>query len=324
MMSPAMAAGRVKVLVEDVPQRSALGPMPENVELVDEPAPDVELVVLGLGLMRQVPALFDQLQGLRVVQAIFAGVDGFVAAVPPGVVVCSASGAHDIAVAEWVVATLLALRRRLPELLERQRHGEWDSSVNDSTANGASALGPIDDLDGARILVLGHGSIGRAVAARLQPFGARVVGIARHAREDAAPPEALERLLPQADAVVVLLPLTAETERIVDAGFLARMKPGAVLVNASRGRHVDTAALLAALHAGRVRAALDVTDPEPLPPGHPLWSAPNVLITPHLAGGVRTWQQRAYRLAGDQIRRYVAGEPLLNVRAGGPAAPPPR
>jgi len=119
-----MTAARVKVLVEDVPQRSALGPMPESVELVTEPAPDVELLVLGLGLMRQVPALFDQLEGLRVVQAIFAGVDGFVASVPPGVVVCSASGAHDIGVAEWVVATLLALRRRLPELLERQRHGE--------------------------------------------------------------------------------------------------------------------------------------------------------------------------------------------------------
>src|ERR1019366_855831 len=183
-----MTAARVKILVEDVPQRSALGPMPESVELVAEPGPDVELVVLGLGLMPQVPALFDQLEGLRVVQAIFAGVDGFVASVPPGVVVCSASGAHDIGVAEWVVATLLALRRRLPELLERQRHGEWDANVNESTATGASALGPIDDLDGATILVLGYGSIGRAVAARPQPLGAHVVGIARHARADGAPP----------------------------------------------------------------------------------------------------------------------------------------
>jgi phosphoglycerate dehydrogenase-like enzyme len=318
-----MTAAPVRVLVEDVPQRSALGPMPDSVELVAEPAPDVELLVLGLGLMRQVPALFEELPGLRLIQAIFAGVDGFVASVPPGVVVCSASGAHDIGVAEWVVATLLALRRRLPELLERQRHGEWDGNVNESTATGASALGTIDDLDGSTILVLGYGSIGRAVAARLQPFGARVVGIARHAREDVEPPEALERLLPQADAVVVLLPLTAETERIVDAAFLARMKPGAVLVNAARGRHVDTAALLEALRGGRIRAALDVTDPEPLPPGHPLWSAPNLLITPHLAGGVRSWQERAYRLAGDQIRRYVAGEPLLNVRAGGPGVPGP-
>lgn len=318
-----MTAAPVKVLVEDVPQRSELGPLPDNVELVAEPAPDVELLVLGLGLMRQVPALFGELAGLRVIQAIFAGVDGFVASVPPGVVVCSASGAHDIGVAEWVVATLLALRRRLPELLERQRQGVWDANVNESTATAASALGAIDDLDGSTILVLGHGSIGRAVAARLRPFGARVVGIARHAREDAEPPEALARLLPQADAVVVLLPLTAETERIVDGDFLARMKPGAVLVNAARGRHVDTDALLEALHAGRIRAALDVTDPEPLPPGHPLWSAPNVLITPHLAGGVRTWQNRAYRLAGDQIRRYLAGEPLLNVRAGGAEAPGP-
>src|ERR1019366_9563531 len=132
-----MTAARVKILVEDVPQRSALGPMPESVELVAEPGPDVELVVLGLGLMPQVPALFDQLEGLRVGQAIFAGVDGLVASVP-----------RDIGVAEWVVTTLLALRRRLPELLERQRHGEWDANVHESTATGASALGPIDDLDG--------------------------------------------------------------------------------------------------------------------------------------------------------------------------------
>jgi phosphoglycerate dehydrogenase-like enzyme len=298
--------------------------MPDGVELVAEPAPDVEIVVLGVELMRQLPALFGELEGLRVVQAVFAGVDTFVAGVPPGVVVCSASGAHDIGVAEWVVAVLLALRRRLPELLERQHDGHWDANVNESTATGSSPLGVIDDLDGSTVLILGYGSIGRAVAARLSPFGAHVVGIARHAREDAEPPEALERLLPRADAVVVLLPLTEETEGIVDGEFLARMKPGAVLVNAARGRHVDTAALLRALHAGHIRAALDVTDPEPLPPEHPLWKAPNVLITPHLAGGVRTWQQRAYRLAGEQIRRYAAGEPLINVRAGGPLAPRPR
>jgi phosphoglycerate dehydrogenase-like enzyme len=314
----------MKVLVADVPLRSELGALPSGVELVAEPAADVEMVVLGLELMRRLPELFGELGGLRVVQSVFAGVDGFVASVPPGVVVCSASGAHDIAVSEWVVATLLAMRRRLPELLDRQRRGEWDANVNESTATGASALGVIDDLDGSMILVLGYGSIGRAVAARLAPFGARVVGIASRAREDAEPPEALERLLPEADAVVVLLPLTEQTERIVDARFLARMKPGGVLINAARGRHVDTDALLAALREGRIRAALDVTDPEPLPPGHPLWSAPNLLITPHLAGGVRNWQQRAYRLAGEQIRRYAAGEQLRNIRAGRlPAATPP-
>ena len=219
-----------------MPLRAELGPIPEGVELVAAPSADVEMVVLGVELVREGPELFGELPGLRVVQAVFAGVDTFVAGVPPGVVVCSASGAHDIGVAEWVVAVLLALRRRLPELLERQRHGEWDANVNESTPTGSSALGVIDDLDGSTVLILGHGSIGRAVAARLAPFGVHVVGVARHARADAEAPEALERLLPQADAVVVLLPLTQETERIVDGEFLARHKPGAVLVNAARGR----------------------------------------------------------------------------------------
>ncbi len=164
------------------------------------------------------------------------------------------------------------------------------------------------------MLILGYGAIGHAVAARLTPFGVRVVGIARQARADTQPPEALPRLLPEADAVVLLLPLTPETERTVDAAFLARMKKGALLINAGRGRLVDTAALLDALQAGRIRAALDVTDPEPLPADHPLWQAPNVLITPHIAGSTVRWQQRAYRLAGEQLRRYAAGQPLLNVR----------
>jgi phosphoglycerate dehydrogenase-like enzyme len=171
------------------------------------------------------------------------------------------------------------------------------------------------------VLVLGYGSIGRAVATRLAPFGVRAVGIARRAREGVEPPEALARLLPEADAVVVLLPHTPETDRLVDAAFLARMKPGAILINAARGRIVHTEALVQALHARRVRAALDVTDPEPLPPDHPLWRAPNVLITPHVAGAVARWRARAHRFAGEQIRRYAAGQPLLNVRSGAGSRP---
>lgn len=303
----------MKALVPDVPLRRELGALPAAVELVSEPEPDVDFVLLGVELVRRLPGLFDELPRLRVVQAVSAGVEWLVPGVPDGVVVCTASGAHDAAVSEWVVAALLAVRRRLPEFFALQGRGEWEGNLNEWTATGPSTLGPIDDLEGRTVLVLGHGSIGRALAARLQPFGVRVVGIARHRRADAQPLEALPGLLPEADAVVVLVPLTGETEGMVDAGFLARMKPGAVLVNAARGPIVDTDALLEALHAGRIRAALDVTDPEPLPPGHPLWRAPNVLITPHAAGSVVRWQERAYRLAGDQIRRYAAGEPLLNV-----------
>jgi phosphoglycerate dehydrogenase-like enzyme len=305
----------VKVLVADVPHRRELEPLPKGVELVAEPGPDVEFAVFGPELARDAAALFEQLPGLRVVQSISAGVDSLLPFVPDGIVVCGASGAHDIAVAEWVVAMLLALRRRLPEFHELQQRAEWDSNAGDWIATGPPSVGPTDDLDGATVLILGHGSIGRAVAARLAPFGAHVVGIARHARTDTEPPEALPRLLPEADAVVLLLPLTPETKRIVDTRFLAQMKEGALLINAARGGIVDTDALLEALESGRIRAALDVTDPEPLPSDHPLWQAPNVIITPHIAGGVVRWRNRAYHLAGEQLRRYVAGEPLLNVSA---------
>jgi phosphoglycerate dehydrogenase-like enzyme len=303
----------VKVLVADVPHRRELEPLPDGVELVAEPDAEVEFLVFGPELAPDAAALFEQLPNLRVVQSLSAGVDSLLSLVPDGVVVCGASGAYDIAVSEWVMATLLALRWRLPEFRELQRRGEWDISAGDWITSGPSLVAPIADLEGTTILILGYGSIGRALAARLAPFGVRVTGVAEHARADVESPDALPRLLPEADVVVLLAPLTTKTKGIVDANFLARMKEGALLINAARGGIVDTDALIDALNAGRVRAALDVTDPEPLPPDHPLWQAPNVLITPHIAGGTTRWRSRAYRLAGEQLRRYVAGEPLLNV-----------
>jgi phosphoglycerate dehydrogenase-like enzyme len=124
--------------------------------------------------------------------------------------------------------------------------------------------------------------------------------------------EELPRLLPDADVVVLIVPLTEQTRGLVDAGFLAAMRDGALLVNAARGPVADTAALTAALAGGRISAALDVTDPEPLPGDHPLWRMPNVLITPHVGGSVRGLLPRAYRLVGEQLRRYAAGRPLAN------------
>jgi len=287
--------------------RRELEPLPEGVQLVAEPEPDVTMVVLSFEIADRLPGLFDELPHLQVIQALSAGVDWLLPKVPAGVVVCRAVGVHDGPVSEWVVAAILAMQRRLPEFVEFQQRGEW----NRSTAEPPET----DDLDGHTVLIVGHGSIGRAVAVRLAPFGARVIGVARHAREDAQPVSALPDLLPQANVVVNLLPLTPETERFVDATFLARMKPGALLVNAGRGKTVDTDALLEALRSGRIRAALDVTDPEPLPADHPLWRAPNVLITPHIAGAVARWQARGYRFAGEQIRRLAAAEPLIGIES---------
>jgi phosphoglycerate dehydrogenase-like enzyme len=302
---------RVRVLVAEGPLRTELGELPAEVELVSEPDDGVEFVVLGVELMRRLPGLIAALPALRVVQTVFAGADMILPIAPPGVVVCTATGAHDIGVSEWVVMMILALSRRLDEFLDIQRTGQWERNFNSLTATGPSPIGSLADLHGATVLILGHGSIGRAVAARLEPFGAHIIGVGRRERD------ALPDLVPAADVIVVLLPLTPQTEQIVDAAFLARCRPGALLVNAGRGRCVDTDALVAALHEGRVRAALDVTDPEPLPEGHALWSAPGVLITPHVAGGVPRWQARAYRIAGDQIRRVLAREPLINVAGVG-------
>jgi phosphoglycerate dehydrogenase-like enzyme len=288
--------------------RRELEPLPAGVQLVADPGPDVEFMILSFEIADRLPGLFEELPELRVVQSLSAGVDWLLPKVPAGIVVCRAVGVHDIPVSEWVLAAILAMQRRLPEFIEFQRHAVWNRSPADDAG--------IDDLDGHMVVVVGHGSIGRAVAARLEPFGARVIGVARHARDGVQPVSTLPQLLPQADVVVDLLPLNPETEKFVDAAFLARMKPGALFVNAGRGKTVDTEALLAALQSGRIRAAIDVTDPEPLPDGHPLWLAPNILITPHIAGGVARWNARGYRFAGEQIRRYAAGQPLLGIEAG--------
>jgi phosphoglycerate dehydrogenase-like enzyme len=279
-------------------------PLPDGVELVSEPAPDVEVVLLAPELWHDLPALFKQMPRLRLIQSFSAGVDSIVDVIPPGVVLCNAYGVHDFSVAEWVVGAILAMQRRIPEFLDLQHRAEWKREPADD----------VSDLEGKSVVVIGYGSIGRAVAARLAPFGARVVGVARHRRDDVQSTEALPSLLPDADIVVNLLPLTAQTEKFVDGGFLAQMKAGSLLVNAGRGRTVDTQALLDALNAGRIRAALDVTDPEPLPADHPLWRAPNLLITPHIAGTVAKWEERAYRFAGEQIRRLVSSQPLLGVQ----------
>ncbi len=250
-------------------------------------------------LLEVIPRLDD----LRLVQTMSAGVDRLVGKLPAGVVLCDGSGIHDVPVAEWVVMTVLASRHHLPTHLKFQQTGHWQP--------GAGAGG--DDLEDATILILGYGSIGQAVEARLTPFGARFLRVALHERPGVSLVADLPTLLPQADVVVLLLPLTSATQGLVDAAFLSRMAPGALLVNACRGSIVDAEALLAAALDGRITAALDVTDPEPLPDGHPLWSARGVLITPHIAGWVTKRLDRSWRLVADQVDRFMRGAPLRNV-----------
>ncbi len=302
----------MKILALEPSYHSLFDPLPDGVSLVTEPEADVELAVLGIDQQSRLSSLIPALTSLRAIQSLNSGVDWLLPTLPATVEVYNASGVHDAAVAEWIVAVLLSLRRRLPDLREAQQRGEWIVNTNDATANGAPPIGPIDTLEGGNVLIVGFGSIGRALATRLSPFGIRVQGIARRARPDALTLDALPDLLPSADAVVLLVPLSEATERLVDSNFLARMKPGAILINAARGRLVDTEALIQALRRGNLFAAIDVTDPEPLPSGHPLWQAPNLIITPHVAGAVASWKARAYRFTREQLLRYVNGQPLLN------------
>ena len=302
----------MKILALEPSYHSLFDPLPDGVSLVTEPEADVELAVLGIDQQSRLSSLIPAMTSLRVIQSLNSGVDWLLPTLPATVEVYNASGVHDAAVAEWIVAELLSLRRRLPDLREAQQRGEWIVNTNDATANGAPPIGPIDTLEGGNVVIVGFGSIGRALAARLSPFGIRVQGVARRARPDALTLDALPDLLPSADAVVLLVPLSEATERLVDSNFLARMKPGAILINAARGRLVDTEALIQALRRGNLFAAVDVTDPEPLPSGHPLWQAPNLMITPHVAGAVASWKARAYRFTREQLLRYVNGQPLLN------------
>lgn len=301
------------VLLPDGALVDELGPIPDGVELrslpLSGPLPDgldqVDVAVSSVDTRLQDREAIPRMTRLALLQSLHAGVEPLLPLVPPGATLCNASGVHDGPVAEWVVATTLALRRRLPELADSQRAGRWDAG------------GGGDDLDGARILIVGMGSIGRRAASMFEAFGASVTGVARTARGGVAGVESLPGLIPTADVVVLLVPLTADTAGMVDARFLDSMRDGAALINAARGALVEVEPFLDALRSGRLRAAVDVTDPEPLPDGHPLWSAPGLLITPHVAGSVPRWRARAYRFVGHQLRRFVAGEPLENERTSG-------
>lgn len=265
---------------------------------------------------------FRQLRGVKVAQSLMAGVDWILPWLPPGVTLCDGRGIHDISASEWVLAAIMATMKRIPLYRDLQTKQQWKGFAT-VTDNFLSETGPArgqytilaEDLSGKTVLIVGYGSIGEAIEARLTPFGVNILRVARSARQE--PPVSaiseLHVLLPQADIVILIVPLTAETRGLMGASEIALMKRGALLVNAARGPVVVTDALVQALEEKRIRAAVDVTDPEPLPPGHPLWSAPNCLITPHIGGSTPEFIHRAFRFAAQQVGRFVAGKPLENV-----------
>lgn len=290
--------------VADEPGRDAMGAAPDGATVRLFPgdpgaSPDRDRVEFVVPNWQTAPRL-DALPALRVVQLRSAGVDWIVDRVPPGVTLCSARGARDAAMAEWVVWAILADSKAAPRAAAQQAARVWEHL-------------DLRDLHGARVLIVGYGSIGAAVEERLVPFGVEIVRVARRARDGVHAIEELHGLLAGADIVVDLLPSTPDTRSLFDAAALAAMRRDALLVNAGRGATVDTAALLTELENGRLRAVLDVVAPEPLPPDHPLWTAPNLIVTPHCAGDTPGAERAAWELVGEQLRRYVAGEPLRNV-----------
>ena len=265
---------------------------------------------------------FQHLRGVKVVQSMMAGVDWIAPWLPKEVVLCDGRSIHDISASEWVLAATLASLKRFPLYRDMQTARQWRGQAAE-TAGFLNESGPQmgqykilgDDLAGKTVLIVGYGSIGRAIEARLAPFGVTILRLARSARTEPRvyAVEDLNRLIPEADIVVAIVPLTSETEGMIGAAQIGLMKHGALLVNAARGPVVDTAALVEALGEHRICAALDVTDPEPLPEDHPLWHTPNCLITPHVGGSTPEFIHRAFRFGAEQVRRYLAGEPLENV-----------
>ena len=306
-------------------------------ELMRDFPPEVELIPLPDGLDHSIDidvwipdpypkramSIWPWLRGVRLILSLMTGTEWIPGVAGPRVTICNARGAHSISTAEWTLSAILATLKYFPLYLDVQRTGVWkrrfEASAHYARITGdARPLYPpvmLEELTGKAVLLVGYGAIGKEIERMIAPFHVELMRVARSAR--AKPPvhavSELDSLLPNADVVILILPSTAESHHLIGRRQLSLMRHGALLVNAARGPVVDTDALVDALNSGHIRAALDVTDPEPLPEGHPLWSCPNLLLTPHVAGSSPQFAVRSLKIAADELRRYIAGEPLCNV-----------
>jgi phosphoglycerate dehydrogenase-like enzyme len=316
----------VRVGVDESLSDELLIDFPREAEIVRIPRKPTESVEVDFWILpfqrRDAADAFSHLRGVKVVQSMMAGVDWITPWLPKDIVLCDGRGIHDISASEWVLGAVLSSLKRFPFYRDMQLRGEWrgQASVPDGFLNeGGAQVGQYrvlgEDLAGKTVLIVGYGSIGAAIEARLAPFDVKIARVARSARStpEVHPVDRLHRLLPEADVVVLIVPLTTETRGLIGAAEIGLMKRGALLVNAARGPVVVTDALVEALEQRRIRAALDVTDPEPLPEGHPLWAAPNCLITPHVGGSTPEFIHRAFKFGAEQVRRFIAGKTLENV-----------
>jgi phosphoglycerate dehydrogenase-like enzyme len=304
-----------------------LGVFPSEVELIPISGADGPEVALDVWIPDSYPKrameAWPRLRGVKLVLSLMAGTEWIPSTVGPHVTICSGRGAHNISTAEWTLTAILSVLKSFPFYHEVQRDGVWKRRFESSeryariTGDWRPLYPPVmlEELTGKRVLLVGHGAIGQQIERLLAPFRVELTRVARHARSEPSvhSVDQLNELLPAAEIVIFILPLTAESHHLIGREQLERMRQGALLVNAARGPIVDTDALVEALQAGRIRAALDVTDPEPLPDQHPLWHCPNVLITPHVAGSTPQFAPRALQVAAEELARYMRGEPLANV-----------
>jgi phosphoglycerate dehydrogenase-like enzyme len=304
-----------------------LSVMPEGIELVpladglDHPV-EIDVWIPDPYSTRAL-RVWPYLRGVRLVLALMAGTEWIPGAVGPHVTICNARGAHNISTAEWTLSAILAMLKHLPLYLDIQRSGDWRRRSEASrqyqqlTHDERPYHPPVklEELTGKAVLLVGYGSIGQEIERVLAPFRVNLTRVARTARKEPLVHSVAElnRFLPEAEVIVLILPLTEESRGLIGAKQFALMRQGALLVNAARGGIVQTDALVDALNSWKIRAALDVTDPEPLPIGHPLWHCPNLLITPHIGGSSPQFDARSLKVAADELRRYIHGEPLQNV-----------
>lgn len=306
-------------------------------ELVNELPHDVELIPVSEKLDHVVEAevwipdpystrairVWPHLRGVKLVLSMLAGTEWIPGVVGQNVTISNARGAHNVATAEWAVSAILAMLKQFPLYLDVQRAGIWKRRF-EAPAAYAAITGDVqphhppvmlEDLTGKTVLIVGHGEIGKEIERMLAPFRVEILRVARTFRENPRvhAVSELNELLPEADIVVLILPYSKEAHWLIDRSQIVLMRQGALLVNAARGAIVNTDALVEALHANRIRAALDVTDPEPLPESHPLWRCPNLLLTPHIGASSSKFAANALRVAAAELRRYINGEPLRNV-----------
>jgi phosphoglycerate dehydrogenase-like enzyme len=273
----------------------------EQSDALPDAADRAAVLIPGFLATNEALELVERCPRLRLVQLLSAGAEMWVGRLPEGVQLSDCQGAHGGVTAEWVLAATLAVLREIPVFVRAQDEGRWDQHLTDT-------------LTGKRVLLVGAGDLAEQTARRLETFDvATITRVGRRARDGVHATSELPDLLPDHDVVVLLIPLTDETRGMVDAAFLAAMPDGALLVNAARGPVVDTDALIAELRAERLRAVVDVVDPEPLPADHPLWSAPNLLITPHVGGSVPGHLERAYRVVRTQLEAVARGEDPPNL-----------